>query len=442
MLLSLSFLRFNRVGIKIPTVEVRFKNLSVEADCFIGERALPTLPNAARNIAEVALSSFGINLSERTKVNILKRRFWDHKAFQASGEITYNGHKLDEFVPQKTSAYVSQNDVRVAEMTVGETLDFSARCQGVGSRYVILELLKEIIRREKEAGTYPNADADLFMKATAMEGDESDLITDYVLKILDISECRDTIVGDQMKWGISGGQRKRVTTGEMIVGPSKVLFMDEISTGLDSSTTFQVVKCLQQVARLTEATILMSLLQPAPETFNLFDDVILLSEGQTVYHGPREHVLEFFQMNGFKCPERKGIADFQQEVTSRKDQEQYWEDRTKPYIYVTVGEFAERFKHIHVGLQLEGELSVPYDKDQGHKAALVYEKYLVPKKVLLIANFDKEWLLLKRNYFFYIFKTVQIIIVAMIASTVFLRTRLHTLNVLKNALDFLPQYKL
>lgn len=105
-----------------------------------------------------------------------------------------------------------------------------------------------------------------------------------------------------------------VGIGEMIVGPSKVLFMDEISTGLDSSTTFQVVKCMQQIAHFTKATILMSLLQPAPETFNLFDDIILLSEGQIVYHGPTGHVLEFFGTNGFKCPQRKGIADFLQEV--------------------------------------------------------------------------------------------------------------------------------
>lgn len=54
---------------------------------------------------------------------------------QVKGEITYNGHGLKEFVPQKSSAYISQNDVHVAEMTVKETLDFSARCQGVGSRY-------------------------------------------------------------------------------------------------------------------------------------------------------------------------------------------------------------------------------------------------------------------------------------------------------------------
>jgi len=95
--------------------------------------------------------------------------------------------------------------------------------------------------------------------------------------------------------------------------------MDEISTGLDSSTTYQIVKCLQQIVHLTEATILMSLLQPAPETFNLFDDIILISEGQIVYQGPREHIVEFFESCGFRCPERKGTADFLQEVCSSQN---------------------------------------------------------------------------------------------------------------------------
>ena len=35
-------------------------------------------------------------------------------------------------------------------------------------------------------------------------------------------------------------------------------------------------------------------------------------------------VIPFFESMGFKLPERKGIADFLQEVTSVKDQEQYW----------------------------------------------------------------------------------------------------------------------
>ena len=36
--------------------------------------------------------------------------------------------------------------------------------------------------------------------------------------------------------------------------------------------------------------------------------------GCLVYHGPRESVLDFFEPLGFRCPERKGIADFLQEV--------------------------------------------------------------------------------------------------------------------------------
>ncbi|KAF2323469.1 hypothetical protein GH714_035626 [Hevea brasiliensis] len=333
--------RIDKVGISLPTVEVRFEHLTVEADCQIGSRALPTLPNVARNLAESAIGMLGINMSKRTKLTILKDASGSLKpsrmtlllgppssgkttlllalagkldpSLKVSGDITYNGYKLNEFVPRKTSAYISQNDVHVGVMTVKETLDFSARCQGVGTRH---DLLSELARREKEAGIFPEAEVDLFMKATAMKGAESNLFTDYTLK------------GDDC-WA------------------HKNLFMDEISTGLDSSTTFQIVKCLQQIVHLTEATVLMSLLQPAPETFDLFDDVILLSEGRIVYQGPRQHILEFFESCGFRCPDRKGTADFLQEVTSKKDQEQYWADKNKPYRYVSVPEFAERFfKHL------------------------------------------------------------------------------------------------
>jgi ABC-type multidrug transport system ATPase subunit len=100
----------------------------------------------------------------------------------------------------------------------------------------------------------------------------------------------------------------------MLVGPSRALFMDEISTGLDSSTTFQMINSLRQSIQILNGTALISLLQPTPETYELFDDIILLSDGQIVYQGPRENVLEFFEHIGFKCPERKGVADFLQEV--------------------------------------------------------------------------------------------------------------------------------
>lgn len=136
------------------------------------------------------------------------------------------------------------------------------------------------------------------------------------MQILGLEVCADTMVGDEMLRGISGGQRKRLTTGEMLVGPARALFMDEISTGLDSSTTYQIVNSLRQSIHILKGTAVISLLQPAPETYELFDDIILLSDGQIVYQGPRENVLEFFECMGFKCPERKGVADFLQEVSS------------------------------------------------------------------------------------------------------------------------------
>lgn len=61
-----------------------------------------------------------------------------------------------------------------------ETLDFSGRCQGVGTQY---EMLTELMRREREAGIKPDPEIDAFMKATAVPGQETSLVTDYILKV-------------------------------------------------------------------------------------------------------------------------------------------------------------------------------------------------------------------------------------------------------------------
>jgi ABC-type multidrug transport system ATPase subunit len=53
---------------------------------------------------------------------------------KVTGEVEYNGVELSGFVPEKTAAYIDQYDLHVPEMTVRETIDFSARFQGVGNR--------------------------------------------------------------------------------------------------------------------------------------------------------------------------------------------------------------------------------------------------------------------------------------------------------------------
>ncbi|GFS40976.1 pleiotropic drug resistance 4 [Actinidia rufa] len=230
--------RFDGVELVFPKIEVRFQHLTVESFVYVGSRALPTIPNFIFNMTEALLRKLHIYPGGRRKLTILDdisgiirpsrltlllgppssgkttlllalagRLGTD---LQMSGTVTYNGHSLKEFVPQKTSSYVSQQDWHVAEMTVRETLDFSAHCQGVGCKY---DMLLELSRREKLAGIKPDEDLDILMKALALGGQDTSLVVEYILKILGLDICADTLVGDEMLKGISGGQKKRLTTG-------------------------------------------------------------------------------------------------------------------------------------------------------------------------------------------------------------------------------------
>lgn len=136
-------------------------------------------------------------------------------------------------------------------------------------------------------------------------------------------------------------------------------------------------------------------------------------------------------------------------MTSKKDQRQYWNKSNEPYRFITVKEFANAFHSFHVGRRLEYELSVPFDKSKNHPAALTKSRYGISKKELLKACFEREFLLMKRNSFVYIFKlfqvrnklknwkrqnylrtllscsSFQLFVLALISMTVFFRTKMH-----------------
>ncbi|XP_019173606.1 PREDICTED: ABC transporter G family member 32-like [Ipomoea nil] len=440
--------RFEAVDLEFPKVEVRFQDLKVDAFVHEGSRALPTIPNFLFNMTEAFLRKLRIFPSRRKRLSVLNNISGILRpsrltlllgppssgkttlllalagrlgpGLKMSGKITYNGHNLNEFVPQRTSAYVSQRDWHIAEMTVRETMEFSGLCQGNGFKH---DLLIELLRREKSAGITPDPDLDMFIKAVAL-GEQTSTVVDYLLKILGLDICANTLVGDEMLKGISGGQKKRLTTGELLVGTSRVLLMDEISTGLDSSTTYQIIKYLKHSTHAFSGTTLVSLLQPDPETYSLFDDVILLSEGQIVYQGPRESALDFFLFMGFRCPPRKNVADFLQEITSEKDQGQYW-FLSSQYSYIPASKFVESFQSFHVGNSLANDLSIPFDKSYSHPAALSSRTYGVKRAELLKIGFQWQMLLLKRNAFVLVFKFTQLLLIILIMMSVFFRSTMH-----------------
>lgn len=127
---------------------------------------------------------------------------------QKTGNITYNGENLNEFHVKRTSAYISQTDNHIAELTVRETLDFAARCQGASEGfagfyfilygvnyyllyrcqifhilmlYIIVGYMKDLTRLEKERGIHPCSEIDAFMKVNILK-----LLTSFKFILYDL----------------------------------------------------------------------------------------------------------------------------------------------------------------------------------------------------------------------------------------------------------------
>ena len=81
------------------------------------------------------------------------------------------------------------------------------------------------------------------------------------MKVLGLYGVKNTYVGDGAIRGISGGQKRRVTLGEMLVTPRRMAFMDSISNGLDSATTFDIIRCLRASSHIFQNTCAIALLQ-------------------------------------------------------------------------------------------------------------------------------------------------------------------------------------
>uniref|UniRef100_H3GE30 ABC transporter domain-containing protein n=1 Tax=Phytophthora ramorum TaxID=164328 RepID=H3GE30_PHYRM len=79
----------------------------------------------------------------------------------------------------------------------------------------------------------------------------------------------------------------------------------EHSTGLDSATAFDIITTQRSIAKTLGKTVVISLLQPSPEIFALFDNVLILNAGEVMYHA-----LPYFESLGFQCPPHRDTADF------------------------------------------------------------------------------------------------------------------------------------
>ncbi|RLN50583.1 hypothetical protein BBJ29_009437 [Phytophthora kernoviae] len=329
------------MGRELPQMEVRFTDLSVSADITVVEddgssNDLPTLWNTVRmsvsgigrkkqvvhkDILKNVTGSFrpgtmtlvlgqpGSGKSSLMKV--LSGRFPGAKNISIKGEMTYNGLQQAEIkktLPQFVS-YVPQHDKHFATLTVRETLEYAHEFCGGELKRRAGELLSQ---------GKPEENTEALSVAKAL----FDNFPEVVVNQLGLSQCQDTIVGDALMRGVSGGERKRVTTGEMEFGMKYMTLMDEISTGLDSAATFDIISTQRSIAHRYHKTVVIALLQPAPEVVALFDDLLILNAGEIMYHGPMSEVVPYFAGLGFECPPGRDVADYLMDLGT-KQQGQY-----------------------------------------------------------------------------------------------------------------------
>ncbi|KAF7833699.1 ABC transporter G family member 15-like [Senna tora] len=189
-----------------------------------------------------------------------------------TGNVLLNGKKkrLDYGV----AAYVTQEDTLLGTLTVRETLSYSANL--------------------RLPSTMTNQEITEIVEGTIME--------------MGLQDCADRLIGVWHLRGISGGEKKRLSIALEIITRPTLLFLDEPTSGLDSASAFFVVQTLRNIAHAGR-TVISSIHQPSSEVFALFDDLFLLSGGQTVYFGTAKNALEFFAKAGFPCPSRRNPSD-------------------------------------------------------------------------------------------------------------------------------------
>ena len=130
-----------------------------------------------------------------------------------------------------------------------------------------------------------------------------------VLKKLGLTKCADTIVGDNKTRGISGGEKKRLSIGIELLSDPGIILADEPTTGLDSFQAEKVMRVLHSLAK-GGRIVLCTIHQPKASIFSFFDDVVLLTEGRTVFSGSVNQARELFASRELACPAETNLAEF------------------------------------------------------------------------------------------------------------------------------------
>lgn len=229
-----------------------------------------------------------------TLLNVLAHREATPNATVTS-TLLVNGAPTSLNTFRKLSSYVEQEDALVGSLTVRETLYFAAQ----------LALPSTIPKSERLA------------RISAL------------LAAFGLQSQADTLIGTPIRKGVSGGQKRRVSVASQLITSPRILFLDEPTSGLDSAASFEVMSFVRGIARRHKIIVIASIHQPSTTTFELFDKLLLLSQGKTAYNGPVSEVQIYFSSIGHEIPLYMNPAEFVIQLVNTdfaRDQDKAFED--------------------------------------------------------------------------------------------------------------------
>ena len=158
-----------------------------------------------------------------TLLNILSRRL---TGSSVTGSQTLAGSPFDDATLRAMSTYVEQEDHLIGSLTVQETIEFAAK----------LALPGHVTARQRRERT-------------------QDMLRDFGL-----TSVKDSKIGTPLQRGISGGQKRRVTTASQLITLPRIIFLgtvvssartnlDEPTSGLDSTSSHEIISCLRNTAQ-------------------------------------------------------------------------------------------------------------------------------------------------------------------------------------------------
>lgn len=201
-----------------------------------------------------------------------------------SGEKVVDAKYQDEGFARKVG-YAQQQDLNVSKSTVREALIFSAR-----------------LRQPKK---YSDAQKVAYV--------------DEVIAILDLTRFANAVIGVSGE-GLNIEQRKRVTIGvELAARPELLIFLDEPTSGLDSNTAWSICALLRKLADNGQA-VLCTIHQPSGILFEMFDRLLFLQNGHSIYFGSigvnSRTLIDYFEKRGVRrCGTEENPAEWLLDVT-------------------------------------------------------------------------------------------------------------------------------